>query len=138
MLLQVVADAGDVGRDFDAVGQPDARDFAQRRIRFLGRLGEDAYADTALLRAVLQRRALGLADDLLASRADKLTDGRHTTPKNERRSAPRHLPRTRNAVSGLKAEAWRLKTGTTLIRVGRDGPSVSGDPETLFLCGEAR
>jgi hypothetical protein len=37
VLLQVVADAGDVGRDFDAVGQPYARYFAQRGVRFFRR-----------------------------------------------------------------------------------------------------
>src|SRR5205085_12893 len=77
VLLQVVADARDVGRHLDAVGQPDARDLAQRRVRLLRGLGEDADADAALLRAVLQRGALRLADDLLAPGADELTDGRH-------------------------------------------------------------
>src|SRR4029079_2845932 len=81
VLLQVVADARDVGRDLDAVGQPDARHLAQRRIRLLRRLREDAHADAALLRAVLQRGALGLAHDLLPTRTNKLTDRRHNAPK---------------------------------------------------------
>ena len=37
VLLQVVALAGDVGRDLHAVGQPHARDLAQRRVRLLRR-----------------------------------------------------------------------------------------------------
>src|SRR5580765_3394870 len=77
VLLQVVADAGNVGRHLDAVGQPHARDFAKRRVRLLRRLREDAHADAALLRAVLQRRALRLADDLLASGTNELTDRWH-------------------------------------------------------------
>src|SRR4051812_286539 len=77
VFLQVMADPGDVGRDLDAVGQPHARDLAQRRVRLLRRLGEHANADAALLRAVLQRGALRLADDLLAPGADELTDSRH-------------------------------------------------------------
>src|SRR5262249_30787994 len=89
VLLQVVADAGDVGRHLDAVGQPHARDLAERRVRLLRRLGEDADAHTPLLRAVLERRALRLAHDLLAARANELTDGRHTTPKSRKNAALR-------------------------------------------------
>src|SRR4051794_20230035 len=77
MLLQVVADARDVRGDLDAVRQPHARDLAQRGVRLLRRLGEHADADAALLRAVLQRRALGLAHDLLAAGTNELTDSRH-------------------------------------------------------------
>src|SRR6266849_4040493 len=77
VLLEIVADARDVGRHLDAVGEPHARDLAQRGIGLLRRLGEDADADTTLLRAVLQRGALRLADDLLAPGADELTDSRH-------------------------------------------------------------
>src|SRR5262249_55382283 len=78
VLLEVVADARDVGGHLDAVGEADARDLAERGVRLLRRLGEDADADAALLRAVLQRRALRLADDLLPSLANELTDSRHT------------------------------------------------------------
>src|SRR5688572_10515788 len=42
VLLEVVADTGDVSRDFDAVRQPDARDLSQRGVRLLRRLSEDA------------------------------------------------------------------------------------------------
>src|SRR5206468_6309689 len=56
VLLQVVADAGDVRRDFDAVRQTDARDLAQRRVRLLRRRCVDARANPTLLRARLQRR----------------------------------------------------------------------------------
>src|SRR5262249_35240507 len=44
VLLQVVADARDVGRHLDPVGQPDARDLAQSGVRLLRRLREDADA----------------------------------------------------------------------------------------------
>src|SRR5262245_24596036 len=77
VLLQVVADTGDVGRDFDLVGQADTRDLAKRRVRLLRGLREHAHTDAALLRAVLQRRALRLPLDLLASFADQLTNRRH-------------------------------------------------------------
>ena len=69
VLLQVVADARDVGRDLDAVGEPDARDLAERRVRLLRRRGVDARAHAALLRRALQRRRLPLRALLRASAA---------------------------------------------------------------------
>src|SRR5436305_5104791 len=62
VLLQVVADARDVGRDLDATGQAHTRDLAQRRVRLLGRGGVDAGADTATLGRTLERRGLRLPD----------------------------------------------------------------------------
>src|SRR5450756_1099629 len=53
VLLQVVPDTRDIGRHLDPVGEPDARDLAQRRVRFLGRLGEHPHAHTPFLRVVL-------------------------------------------------------------------------------------
>src|SRR5207253_2717639 len=93
VLLEVVADARDVGRHLDAVGEPHARDLAQRRVRLLWRLGEDTDADAPLLRAVLQRRALGLADDLLAPGADELTDSRHLVALKKVRSTKSEVRR---------------------------------------------
>src|SRR5215510_1316368 len=48
VLLQVMTDAGNVGRHLNSVCQAHARDFAQRRIRFLGCLGVNTGADTTL------------------------------------------------------------------------------------------
>src|SRR3954462_3069775 len=48
--LQVGADARDVGRHLDPVGESNARDLAQRRVRLLRGLREDADADATLLR----------------------------------------------------------------------------------------
>src|SRR6185503_11083098 len=79
VLLQVMSYAGDVGRDLNAIGQAHARDLAQRGIRLLRRLREHAHAHTALLRADLERRALGLGHDLLPPLADELTDSRHVS-----------------------------------------------------------
>src|SRR5215472_11870513 len=59
VLLQVVADTGDVGRDLDVAGEPDSGHFAQSRVGLLGRGRIDARADPAALRAALQRRSLG-------------------------------------------------------------------------------
>src|SRR6185369_824574 len=77
VLLQVVADARDVGRDLDAVAQTDASHLAQRRVWLLRRRCVDARADTTPLRAALERRRLGLAQLRLAALADQLLDRRH-------------------------------------------------------------
>src|SRR6266511_3718428 len=49
VLLEVVADPRDVGRDLHAVGQADAGDLAERRVRLLRGHGADDGADAALL-----------------------------------------------------------------------------------------
>ena len=77
VLLKVVADAGDIGRHLDTVGQTDTRDFPQRRIRFLRRLRVDASTNTALLRRTLERGTGRLVLDLLAAFANKLINRRH-------------------------------------------------------------
>ena len=58
VLLQVVAVAGDVGRDLDAAREADAGDLAQRRVRLLRGGGVDAGAHAAALRRALQGRRL--------------------------------------------------------------------------------
>src|SRR5881296_2177495 len=59
VLLEVVADAGDVGGDLHPVGEANTRDLSQRRVRLLGRHRADDRADTTLLgRATTQ---LGVA-----------------------------------------------------------------------------
>src|SRR3982751_3079518 len=77
VLLQVVADAGDVRRDLDAAGEADTRDLAQRRVRLLRGRRVHAGAHAAPLRAPLERRGLGLADLVLAALADQLLDRGH-------------------------------------------------------------
>src|ERR1044071_7027948 len=56
VLLQVVPLARDVRGDLHAVGEPHARDLAERRVRLLGRGGVHASANAALLRALLEGR----------------------------------------------------------------------------------
>src|SRR5829696_4567175 len=74
VLLQVVANAGDVGGDLDAAGQPHPADLAQGRVGLLGRGRVDARADTPPLGRALQRRRLGLLDLALTALADQLGD----------------------------------------------------------------
>src|SRR3954454_14430993 len=78
VLLQVVAHAGDVGRDLDAAGEADAGDLAQRGVGLLRRRRVDARADATTLRAAFQRRRLGLADLVLPTLADQLRDRGHS------------------------------------------------------------
>src|SRR4029079_6302397 len=91
VLLQVVADPGDVGRDLHLVRQPHARDLAQRRVRLLGRHRPDLQADTPLLGGagdgylalpqavpvLAHRRRLDLRDLRLPPVTHELADGRH-------------------------------------------------------------
>src|SRR5215470_9975328 len=60
VLLQVVADAGDVRGHLDLAAELDPGDLAQRRVGLLGGSGVHARAHTAPLRTALQRRGLGL------------------------------------------------------------------------------
>src|SRR3984885_8372337 len=81
MLLQVVALAGDIANDLEAVGQPHLGDLAQSRIRLLRRRRIDARADPALLRARLQMARLLAVGLRLPRLADQLANRRHVGPK---------------------------------------------------------
>src|SRR5438046_749665 len=77
VLLKVVTDAGDVRRDFDAIGQANARDFSKSRVRLLRRRRVDARANAALLRRGVERRAGGLDAHPLAPVSYQLRNRRH-------------------------------------------------------------
>jgi hypothetical protein len=98
VLLEIVPDARDIGRDFDTVAQAHARDLPERRVRLLRGHGGHFQADAALERATalqdrtfavkgveggLQGRkaALGLLQDPTV--LHQLVHGRHggNTPK---------------------------------------------------------
>ena len=70
MLLQVVSNAGNIGRHFDSVREPDAGDFSQRRVRLLGCGCVDTRAHPSLLRTTLQGGRGVLASLLLSALAD--------------------------------------------------------------------
>src|SRR5260370_3932499 len=78
VLLQVVADAGNIRRYFNRIRQPHACHFAQRRVRFLRRLRVHANAYTALLRTARQRRRLRLHPDRFTSHPYQLRKRRHS------------------------------------------------------------
>src|SRR5882724_11711105 len=77
VLLQVVALAWDVRGDIHPVGEPHARDLAQRRVRLLRRGRVHTRADAALLRALFQGRRRALQECFLAAFADELVDRGH-------------------------------------------------------------
>ena len=54
VLLEVVTLARDVGGDLHAVGEPDASDLAERRVRLLGGRGVDAGADATRCGAAIR------------------------------------------------------------------------------------
>src|SRR5262249_6110276 len=83
VLLEIVADARDVGRGLQAVGEPHAGHLAQGRIRLLRRRRVDADADAAFLRARLHRRRLRLLPHGLTTLAHELINGRHVSPDAE-------------------------------------------------------
>ena len=87
VLLQVVADARNVGRNLDPVGQTNARNLAQRRVRLLGRLGVNAGADAAALGRTLLRGAGGLITSGRAALLDELMERRHSNSLNLRHRA---------------------------------------------------
>ena len=104
VFLQVMTNAWNVGRDFDPIREADARDFTQRGIRLLRRLREDADAHATFLRAVLQCRALGFADDFLAPGPNELTDGRHRFRFSKcKQHGPPPGGGSQYSVSGLEA-----------------------------------
>src|SRR3712207_5505274 len=77
VLLQVVADAGDVGRDLDTGGEADTSHLAQSGVRLLGGGGVHARAHTATLGRTLERRRLVLAHLVRPALADQLLNCRH-------------------------------------------------------------
>src|SRR5262245_25988894 len=77
VLLQVVSDARDVGRDLDAGGQADAGDLSKGRVRLLRGRGVDARADPPPLRGSLERGSLGLLPGPRTALAHELLDRGH-------------------------------------------------------------
>src|SRR5579872_6439049 len=84
MLLQIVALAGDIADDLEAVGQPNLGDLAQRRIRLLRRRRIDAGAHPAFLRARLKMAGLFAVGLRLPRLADQLANCRHVGPESSR------------------------------------------------------
>src|SRR6476620_5614848 len=78
VFLQVVAFAGDVGSDLDAVRKPNAGHLAECRIWLLGRHRLDDGADTTLLRTPLHGWVLRLRALRLPRPLDQLINRRHS------------------------------------------------------------
>jgi hypothetical protein len=86
MLLQVMADAGDIASSLGVVRKPYTCNFAQRRVGLFGCSRAYLYANAALLRAILQQRGLGLFDIGVPALAYKLINCgqfQHLLPTNK-------------------------------------------------------
>jgi hypothetical protein len=93
VLLQVVANTGDIRGDFVAIGETNTSDLTQCGVRLLRSRGTDCGADASLLRcglvsltvfqgveALLHGGGGGLIGDLLSALADQLIKRRHSFP----------------------------------------------------------
>src|SRR5208282_5560018 len=78
VLLQVMADARDIGGDLDGIGQTHTRHFAERGVRLLRGLRIYANAHAALFGAAHERGRLGLGQNRFSSHAYKLRKRRHS------------------------------------------------------------
>ena len=78
VFLQIVADAGDVGVDFKAVGEADTGDFSEGGVGFFGSDSEDPHADSSFLRAAGQSRRFGFGFNQCSFAADELIQSRHS------------------------------------------------------------
>src|SRR5712691_3896280 len=105
VVLEVVADARDVGGDLDVAGEPDPGDLAKRGVRLLGRGGVDARADPAALRAALERRGVVLGYLVLAALPDQLLDRGHRVSVFVK--SPGALRRMSSFAGPPRAPPWR-------------------------------
>src|SRR5580700_199737 len=110
VLLEVVADAGDVRGDLDLGGQPDTGHLAERRVGLLGRGRVHADADPATLGASPKRPSLGLVCRLGAALADQLLKGRHDRPFIENCALPRNSAREYEESSWSEAKAYQTSS----------------------------
>jgi|SRR3989338_2215691 len=91
VFLEIVADTGNIGGHFHAVGQADTGDFPDSGVRFLGSFGGHFGGHAALegriekdgavfesIEGARQSDRLGLAADNLSFLLDQLIDGTHT------------------------------------------------------------
>src|SRR5439155_11144333 len=94
VFLQIVADTGDVGCNFNPIGQTHTCNFAKGRIRLLWRRRIHAGAHASLLRTFLQRRTTRLVFRFRSTLSNQLIKRRHEplTPKSGRpaRTATSH------------------------------------------------
>src|SRR3989441_7963412 len=88
VLLEVVADARDVGGHLEAVREPHPRNLPEGGVRLLRRRRVHANTDAALLRTRLHRGRLRLLPHRLATPSDQLVNGRHRSPSPEMVTKP--------------------------------------------------
>src|SRR4249919_3860212 len=126
VLLEVVTDARDVGRDLDAARQAHAGDLAEGGVRLLRGGRVDARADAATLRTALEGGSLRLRRLVLAALADQLLDGGHSVVPFRSLPQARHVAGHDDAALSLcavvTARPRRLRAeGGRAQRSGRAG-----------------
>src|SRR5262245_26791453 len=77
VFLQIVADTGDVGCNFNPIGQTHTSNFAKGRVRLLWRRRIHASAHASFLRTFLQRRTTRLVFRFLSTLSNQLIKRRH-------------------------------------------------------------
>src|ERR1039457_1637842 len=107
VLLEVVTDARDVGRDLDLGGQADTGHLAERRVGLFGRGRVHADADPAALGASPKCTGFRLVCRLGAALADQLLKGRHDRPFIENCALPRNSAREYEESSWSEAKAYQ-------------------------------
>lgn len=77
VLLKVMADAWDIGRNFETVREANAANLTESGVRLLRSRGVNAGTNTASLRAALKRGRLRLPSFVVAALTDQLVDRWH-------------------------------------------------------------
>jgi len=80
VLLEIMALSGNIGCHLDAVGQPNAGNFAQSRVRLFRCGGINTSANAPSLGTTVEGRGLGLPDSLPSTATDELIDRRQMKP----------------------------------------------------------
>src|SRR5690606_18723131 len=130
VLLEVVADAGDVGRDLDLGGELHASDLAQRGVRLLRGGGVHARAHTAPLRGALEGGSLELPHLRGPPLADELLDRRHYVSVSSRATGA--IP------DGGRAGCWSRSHEAPAARDTLQQPPTTGPMVRRPAAGAAR
>jgi len=149
VLLEVVPNPGDVRRHFETARKPHASNLAQGGVRFFGRVGVHACADTAPLRRSLESGRLGFLRALLAALTDQLGNRGHwsfaTSFLKQGRGLSRQDPRrtgrhdsTRLQGSGTASYCHNRQPALAAMREPRPQPvqaalPVQAAPPTTVL-----
>ncbi len=80
VFLEIMALSGNIGRHLDAIGQPNAGNFAQSGVRLFRCGGINSRANAPPLGTTIEGRSFSLPDSLSSTATDELIDRRQTKP----------------------------------------------------------